>query len=283
MFINMLEIKDLTFSYPRQSVPVIDHVTLAVEGGSVYGLLGPNGAGKSTLLYLIAGLLTPCAGSVKLDGVNTRWRLPQTLEQIFIVPEEFRLPSMKFADYINMYAPYYPNFSRETLSHCMELFCMPENLHLGALSMGQKKKAYISFALATGTRLLLMDEPTNGLDIPSKAGFRRIITQCLDDDKSVIISTHQVRDVEQLLDHVLIMNNNQVLLNASMARVASKLAFGLTTDPEEIAGALLSMPDLMGTAVVKLNNGTAETEINLEMLFQLTVKKPEIMAQLFNN
>lgn len=279
----MLEIKDLTFSYPRRSVPVIDHVTMTVKGGSVYGLLGPNGAGKSTLLYLIAGLLTPRTGSVTLHGINTRWRLPETLEQIFIVPEEFRLPSMKFADYVDMYAPYYPNFSHETLKRCMDLFCMPDNLHLGALSMGQKKKAYISFALATGTRLLLMDEPTNGLDIPSKAGFRRIITQCLDEEKSIIISTHQVRDVEQLLDHVIIMNNNQVLLNESMARVASKLSFGLTTDPEEIAGALLSMPDLMGTAVVKLNNGTTETEINLEMLFQLTVKKPETMTQIFKD
>lgn len=279
----MLEIKDLTFSYPRQSVPVIDHVSLTVEGGSVYGLLGPNGAGKSTLLYLISGLLTPRTGSVTFDGVNTRLRLPQTLEQIFIVPEEFRLPSMRLDEYVDMYAPYYPNFSRETLNKCLELFCMPEKLHLGALSMGQKKKAYISFALATGTRLLLMDEPTNGLDIPSKAGFRRIITQCLDDDKAVIISTHQVRDIEQLLDHVVIMNQNKVLLNSSMARVASKLAFGLTTDPEEIASALLSMPDLMGTAVVKINDGTAETEINLEMLFQLTVKQPETMAQLFKD
>lgn len=279
----MLKIKDLTFSYPRRSVPVIDNVSMEVEGGSVYGLLGPNGAGKSTLLYLIAGLLTPDAGSVRLDGVNTRLRLPQTLEQTFIVPEEFRLPSMRFDDYVDMYEPYYPNFSRETLERCMELFCMPDNLHLGTLSMGQKKKAYISFALATGTRLLLMDEPTNGLDIPSKAGFRRIITQCVDDEKVVIISTHQVRDVEQLLDHVLIMNNNRVLLNSSMARVAGKLSFGLTTDPEEIAGALLSMPDLMGTAVVKINDGSAETEINLETLFQLTVQKPEVINQLFND
>lgn len=279
----MLEIKDLTFSYPRQSVPVIDHVTCTVEAGSVYGLLGPNGAGKSTLLYLISGLLTPLTGAVTLDGVNTRLRLPQTLEQIFIVPEEFRLPAMKFDDYVDMYAPYYPNFSRETLNECMELFCMPSNIHLGHLSMGQKKKAYISFALATGTRLLLMDEPTNGLDIPSKAGFRRIITQSLDDEKAVIISTHQVRDVEQLLDHVIIMNNNRVLLNSSMARVASKLAFGLSNDPEEIENALLSMPDLMGTAVVKLNNGTAETEINLEMLFQLTVNKPDTIVQLFKD
>ena len=89
-------------------------------------------------------------------------------------------------------------------------------INLGALSMGQKKKVYMCIALAARTKLLLMDEPTNGLDIPSKSQFRKVVAQGMRDDQIVVISTHQVRDVETLLDHVTIIEQNAVLLNERM-------------------------------------------------------------------
>ena len=85
--------------------------------------------------------------------------------------------------------------------------------------MGQKKKVFMSFALATGTRFLLMDEPTNGLDIPSKSQFRKVIANNMTEDRTLIISTHQVHDVESLLDHIIIMNQSQLLLDASISNI----------------------------------------------------------------
>lgn len=147
--------------------------SLRLEQNKVYGLLGKNGTGKSTLLYLISGLLRPAAGAVSCDSVATYKRRVETLQEIFLVPEEFDLPSMSLEKYVKLNAPFYPRFSREVLEACLKDFELTTDLKLQALSMGQKKKVFMSFALAANTRYLLMDEPTNGLDIPSKSQFRR--------------------------------------------------------------------------------------------------------------
>lgn len=164
----MLQIHDLTFTYPKQKQPTINGLTFDVNDGGVYGLLGPNGAGKSTLLYLISGLLTPKSGDVTFNGIDTRLRRPSTLSDIFLVPEEFSLPEVKLSEYVRRTSAFYPHFSGEDMKRHLEMLEIEGDPNLGALSMGQKKKVYMSFALACNTPLLLMDEPTNGLDIPAK-------------------------------------------------------------------------------------------------------------------
>lgn len=208
----MLKIDNLTFGYNRNQ-SIIDGLTLEFSEGGIYGLLGKNGTGKSTLLYLIMGLLRPQKGEVTMDGINTKNRTPEVLQEMFIVPEEYNLPSVKLEDFINSLKAFYPNFDEQTLYNCLNLFEMPNDINLGALSMGQKKKVYMCIALAARTKLLLMDEPTNGLDIPSKSQFRKVIAKGMRDDQIIVISTHQVRDVELLLDHVTIINDNRVLYN----------------------------------------------------------------------
>jgi len=277
----MLQINNLTFTYPKQKAPTINGLTLAVNEGGVYGLLGPNGAGKSTLLYLISGLLTPKAGNVIFNGTDTRLRKPSTLADIFLVPEEFMLPAVNLSEYVKHTSCFYPNFSTEDMNRHLEMFEIEGDPNLGALSMGQKKKVYMSFALACNTPLLLMDEPTNGLDIPGKATFRRFIASNMTDERSVIISTHQVADINLLLDHVLILNNSRVLLNASTSDITSKLAFTTTENPDVIARSLFSQPSLGGTAVILPAAEGQETEINLETLFQLATEKTETIKGLF--
>lgn len=208
----MLQINNITYGYNRY-MKVIDGLSLEFKEGGIYGLLGKNGTGKSTLLYLIMGLLRPENGSITLDGSDTKERKPETMQEMFIVPEEYNMPSVKLNDFVKSIKPFYPNFDEQTLYDCLREFEMPTDLNLGALSMGQKKKAYMCLALATRTKLLLMDEPTNGLDIPSKSQFRKVIARGMRDDQIIIISTHQVRDVELLLDHVTIIDNNKVLYN----------------------------------------------------------------------
>ncbi len=278
----MLDIRNLSFSYPKQQKPVISDLSLDITAGGVYGLLGPNGAGKSTLLYLISGLLTPKTGKVELFGVDTRLRRPQTLRDIFIVPEEFVLPNVKLSTYVNTYSPFYPNFSMEDMRSHLETFEMGGyDFNLSALSMGQKKKIYMSFALATNTPLMLMDEPTNGLDIPGKASFRRFIASKIDDSRAIIISTHQVRDIDQLLDSVIILDQNTVRLVASMQDVAQKLKFKLTNNQQEIEQALIRIPDLNGVMIAQPNDDDSETNVNLELLFQLAINRPDVVSQIF--
>lgn len=211
----MIDISNVTFEY-RKGKPVLKDFSLSFPQGGVYGLLGKNGTGKSTLLYLISGLLRPRHGEVRVDGMLSANRQPQMLREIFLVPEEYDLPSVSLKSYTRALKSFYPRFSDELLRKCIEVFDLEMDMQLGTLSMGQKKKVYMCVALATGTRVLLMDEPTNGLDILSKSQFRKAVVQGMDEDKIVLVSTHQVHDVERLLDHVTIINGNQVLLHGPL-------------------------------------------------------------------
>lgn len=208
----MISIKNVRFGYNSRQV-VLDDFSLEFTQGGIYGLLGKNGTGKSTLLYLMMGLLRPQKGSVAIDGVRTSLRSPEVMSEVFLVPEEYDLPPISLRKYVEVIKPFYPRFSNELLEQCLANFDMTTDIDLGSLSMGQKKKVYMSVALAANTRYLLMDEPTNGLDILSKSQFRKAVIEGMSDDKTIIISTHQVHDVELLLDHVCIIERNRVLLN----------------------------------------------------------------------
>ena len=263
----MIEANNISFKYAGGSHLVFEDFSLKLEQSNIYGLLGKNGTGKSTLLYLISGLLRPQTGSVCYDGIATCKRRPETLCEMFLVPEEFDLPAIPLQEYVKINQPFYPHFSREVLESCLKDFELSMDVKLNALSMGQKKKVFMAFALATNTKLLLMDEPTNGLDIPSKSQFRKVIAQYMTEDRTLIISTHQVHDVESLLDHILILSPQKLLLNASVAEIQEKYTFEYRT-PAEMDDVLYAEPSLQGNAVVAPRKADSpETQVNLELLF----------------
>lgn len=279
---RMIEVENLSFSYGRRKSKVLEDFSMKLDKGSVYGLLGKNGTGKSTLLYLMAGLLRPQTGNVLYKGVDVKKRYPDTLQDMFLVPEEFALPNVSLKQYVKLNAPFYPNFSNELLNACLRDFDMNEDIHLGELSMGQKKKAFMCFALATNTSLLMMDEPTNGLDIPSKSQFRKVIASGMSDDKAVIISTHQVRDIDSLLDHVLIMDGSKLLLNQSVSSICEKLYFAEQGMNEPTEGALYVQPSVQGNSVILPNEYGEDSKMNLEVLFNAMLAERERMQQMFN-
>jgi ABC-2 type transport system ATP-binding protein len=211
----MIDVKNVTFGYNKY-YNVLQNFSLQFKKGGIYGLLGKNGTGKSTLLYLMMGLLRPKQGEVRVDGVLASQRLPEVLQDMFIVPEEYDLPRISLKQYVKSLKPFYPKFSDELLERCLSGFDMTKDVNLGSLSMGQKKKIYMCVALATNTDYLLMDEPTNGLDILSKSQFRKVVIEGMSEDKTIIISTHQVHDVEHMLDHVCIIEPNKVMLDAPL-------------------------------------------------------------------
>ena len=280
----MLQVENISFSYGRRRKPeVLSDFSFSLEKGRVYGLLGKNGVGKSTLLYLMCGLLTPKHGRVMYHGLDVRRRLPETLRDVFLVPEEFDLPAVSLVQFVELNSPFYPNFSKEDMMTYLHLFEMDWNIHLGGLSMGQKKKVFMSFALATHTSLLLMDEPTNGLDIMAKSQFRKFIASGMSDERTIVISTHQVRDIDNVLDHVVIMNNSCVLLDESIARVTERLAFVESDSPALAEEALYKLPSVQGNSLLLPNREGVETKLNLELLFGAVLANPEKIKELFHS
>lgn len=281
----MLKISDITFYYPGRKKATYADFSLELPAGGVYGLLGPNGAGKSTLLYIMSGLLNLASGEVTLNGVNTRLRLPSTLSDIFLVPEEIALPSLSPRQMARVNGVLYPRFDAGAFARYLEHFGIDGDDNLAKMSMGQRKKAFISFALACNTRVLLMDEPTNGLDIPGKSQFRRLIAEQMSDDRIIVISTHQVRDIDRILDHIIIVNEGgRLVLDASSYELTRRLNFGFTPDATVAANALFAIPTIGGSAVITLNDDpdADPSDINLELLFEYAIQPDSQLTQIMN-
>lgn len=277
---NMLSFQGLTFGYGSKS-PIFDNFSMELPKGQIIGLLGKNGTGKSTLLYLISGLLRARKGEILFQGVNVQRRLPQTLSNMYLVPEEFALPPVSLKKYLKSNSCFYPNFSNELLNECLRNFDLDTDLNLGELSMGQKKKVFICFALATNTPLLLMDEPTNGLDIPSKSQFRKVIASGMTDEKAIIISTHQVRDIDHLLDHITLIDGTNVLLNHSVKEITDKLFFAEQGLNDPTDDALFVQPNVSGNSIIFENKYQEDSPLNLEVLFNAMLAERNKMQELF--
>ena len=290
----MIQIQDLSYKYSGASENVFDGLSLEFGEGRIYGLLGRNGVGKSTLLYLMSGLLVPRQGRVLIDGQEPRLRQPSLLEEVFFVPDEFALPNISLSQYVKFNGRMYPRFSQEVFDDCLRDFEMTDVKRLGELSLGQKKRVMVSFALATRCSLLLMDEPTNGLDIPAKNLFRKLVARHIADDQTIVVSTHQVHDVDALLDHIVIMGtrthavpssgeeglgvvaknsaSDAILLDASIAELQERYAFQYRSMNEPCDDALYFEPTPQGRAVIVTNTTGEETTVNLEILFNAVVK-----------
>ena len=275
----MITLKELSFSYSRKK-EVLDRINLEVGSGHICGLLGKNGEGKTTLLNLLSGQIFPDQGScLALEEIPSE-RNARFLQQIFLLPEEISMPEVTAIEYIKMYAPFYPTFRDDICKACVESFEINLSDRLSKMSQGQRKKVAITLALAAHTPLLLMDEPTNGLDIPSKATFRRLVASLIDDNQTVIISTHQVRDLESLIDTVLILDQRQILLNKTLNEIGDKLYFGPLL-PEEKA--LYSEPTPQGTIGVTARDGKEETAVSLELLFNAAITYPKEIQRIMNS
>lgn len=277
-----LQIENLSFRYSRKKPEVLSDVNLTLDKGEVIGLLGPNGAGKSTLLYLIAGALTPGHGEVNYDGISTRRRLPSVLSEIYLVAEEVTLPRISLDDYVALYSKFYQRFDMAVMEEALREFGMDKPDRMDSLSMGQKKKIVLSFAFACNTAVTLLDEPTNGLDIPGKAAFRRLVARLAGDDRLFIISTHQVRDLDTILDRVIIMNRQNLLFNRSIMEIQQRLSFvnGASDAP---ADSLYSLPSPGGTDYVALNENGEDTEVNLELLFGAVLQNPDAVNEIIKH
>jgi len=278
----MISIKNLSFGYSKKRLLYKD-LDLVFKPGNIYGLLGRNGAGKSTLLKNIIGLLFPTTGTISVNGYMPHKRLPSFLETIYFIPEEVYVPSLSVNRYVDLFSKFYTSFDKEQFFDYLQRLDVTTEKKLNALSFGQQKKFVIAFALACNTKVLLLDEPTNGLDIPSKKRFRKLIASVMNDERMIIVSTHQVRDLDNLIDHVVIVDNGELLLNASLPVIGEKLCFKTFDDALPNTIILYEEESLKGKAVVIENTTNENSKINLEHLFNAVTENGEVVKSIFKN
>jgi ABC-2 type transport system ATP-binding protein len=275
----MIDVRNLSFGYKKRK-PLYENLNLSLPVGSIYGLLGKNGAGKSTLLKNFTGLLFPTGGELLVNGFVPKKRLPSFLQTIYFIPEEVYVPSLTIDGYERLFAPFYPLFNEEQFYGYLEMLEVQDKGKLNTFSFGQQKKFIIAFALACNTRILLLDEPTNGLDIPSKIKFRKLIASVFTEDKMIFISTHQIRDLDNLIDNVIIVDNGELLLQASVAEIEKKLSFKVVDQMTD--DVLYADSSLKGYAVVMQNRTGEESKVNLEYLFNAVTENPVKAKSIFN-
>ncbi len=279
----MIEINNLKFSYKRNKM-VIDDISLNIQKGYIHGLLGKNGIGKTTLLKLMSGLLFPNSGDIEVLGYTPMQRKVGFLQDIFFLSEEFDVYKMSIENYVKLNSVFYPKFSEADFYNYLEEFEIRDRKSkLNALSFGTKKKVIIAFGLATHARLMILDEPTNGLDIPSKAQFRKIILKAMNDETTIIISTHQVRDLHNLIDSILIMDERNILINASNREITSKLYFGVEKDISNIDNILYSEDNIGGNLFVKENRENLESNLDIELFFNAVFHNKEKIKSILSN
>ncbi len=273
----MIVISNLGFSYGQ--VPVLKNISMKLEEGKIYGLLGENGVGKTTLLTLLCGLKKPQMGSIDVDGYNPYDRKPSFLADQYYLSDEVAAVNMKAIDYARNYGKFWEKFDMGKFLEIMKIFENDPEQKMNKMSCGQLKKTWISFALSCNTRYIFMDEPTNGLDIPSKAQFRKAVTKYTSEDSTLVISTHQVRDLENIIDPIIILDRQDVLLNATVEEISEKLYFDYSN--EKIEGALYSEMTPGGCVQVLVNTGSEESKVNIEALFNTVHLHKELVKGMF--
>ncbi|MGI4751494.1 MAG: ABC transporter ATP-binding protein [Janthinobacterium lividum] len=275
----MIKISNLTFGYGRKKI-LFQNLNLQMQEGHIYGLLGKNGAGKSTLLKNIAGLVFPQQGTCEVNGYNASKRLPAFLQNLFFIPEEVYMPALTAKQFVKSTGHFYPDFNEMQFDKMLAEFDVPNDTILNKLSFGQQKKVMIAFGLSTNTSLLIMDEPTNGLDIPSKSQFRKIIASALTETRCIIISTHQVRDLDNLIDTLLVVHNQKIVLNKSLDDIADLLKFSTVSTPGPEV--LYAEDSVRGTNTISPNTNNSYSKVDMELLFNAIINNNQTITEILN-
>jgi len=277
----MVNVQNVTFSYNKRT-ELLSNLSLKLEAGRIHGLLGKNGEGKSTLLKLISGLDFPQQGSIDTLGFNPTKRYPEMLREIYFIPEELPQLTLSIENYEKVYAPFYPNFNAEQFNGYLKEFdIVDKKSMLTKLSHGQKKKVFVAFGLATNTKLMLMDEPTNGLDIPSKGQFRRMVASAIDESRCLLISTHQVHDLDSLIDSIIVMEKHKIEFNLPIEEITKKLLFRVADRNEKDESVIYSEDTLRGLYQVCENKTGEESKLDIELLFNAIISDKERIIKLF--
>ena len=277
---DVVKVSNLTFAYDKKR-PLFRNLDMQLEMGNIYGLLGKNGAGKTTLLRILAGLLYAEQGELQVIGHDPSARNPELLSDIFFLPEEFYLPAISAVQYQALYAPFYQKFDTQQFSQYLNEFQIDTQQKLSALSYGQKKKFLLAFGLASNAALCILDEPTNGLDIPSKSQFRRVVASSVNDERMFLVSTHQVRDMELLIDPVIIIDDGRIIFQETYSDISNKLSIRQVSDLAQESSVLFFNEELGGYRIVTEKTDDDESVVDMETLFNAVIATPDAINRVF--
>lgn len=275
----MIKIDNLIFGYDRRSVAVDDACASLGEG--IWLLLGENGAGKTTLLRLLCGLLKPSEGYIEFDGDNPAGHRPSVMRRLFFVPDSLEVPAPTINALAKIDAAFYPNFSPERLHDNLAAFSLTGDERIAECSLGTRHKLFAAYAFSLGVDLLLLDEPTNGLDIQSKKVLRHIMASCVDENQTVIISTHNIEDVRDLCDSLMVMRKGKIILAKPVEEIEMILRF--VQGPDSAPGALYS--ERRGPAVISVtaNGSGTPSQIDYAALYSMLMTDDESILKLLHD
>ena len=281
----MITVKRLNFEYDHNH-KALNQISLELYTGRIYGLLGKNGAGKTSLLKNILGLRKSGTGDISVFGFDPRKSERAFLASYFFIPEDPHIPDMSMKEYIECHAPFYPDFNLDHFFQILNEFELPRKLNFGKVSLGQKKKALISFGIAANTPLLVMDEPTNGLDIPSKKQLRKIINSLVNDKRLFIISTHQVRDLHSLIDHVIVLDDGEIVVDNSIQMIERALSFEVHRHESSAQNSIYY--EKVPGGFLSINEGGERPEslaVDMEVLFNAVITEKKLFNHIlkYNN
>lgn len=275
----MIKIDRLMFGYDRQTC--FQEIDLEFKPGRIYGFLGKNGAGKTTLFKLMSGLLRPQSGDCNVLGYTSSQKNPGMLQDLFFVSESFYLPKVTLKKYVILHAPFYPAFDYPMFNTLLDQFELEKGKMLHTLSYGLKKRFLLAFSLASNCRVLLLDEPTNGLDIPAKRILRKMLISALNKDRTIIIATHQIKEIENTFDSLVFIDQGRILLNSSVERIAQALQCQTVSNPDDVQNCLFKEKVAGGYAVMTENFDEIESSMDIEFLFSAVMNQPpELMKVL---
>lgn len=278
----MIQLSNIQFRYNRNAPLLFNELSLDLKPGNIYGLLGKNGAGKTSLLKIMCGLLFAKDGQAVVLNFAAQQRNPEMLSDIYFIPEDIVAPSMSPISFVNTYKSFYPRFSADTIKELMTEYSLDSKQNLRKMSYGQRKKFFIAFGLATNTRLLILDEPTNGLDIPSKSQFRKMVSSQMNDEKTIIVSTHQVRDLQSLIDPIIVLDSGKIVFQQSIENIQQKVRFDRLTDDDKPDDIIYAERTTFGGHYLAPYKTGKPSAIDIELLFNAIMDEPAKINAFFN-
>lgn len=218
----LLEINDLCKQYKGVSnYMAVYHMTLSIPRGKIIGLLGPNGCGKTTLIKMINGLLTPSCGSILVNGYAPG---VETKKIISYLPERTYLQSnMKIRELVDYFTDFYDDFEANRAYQLLSALGIDADARLKTLSKGTKEKVQLILVMSRQADLYILDEPIAGVDPAARDYILKTIITNYNENATIILSTHLITDIENILDEVIFMKNGSLLLHASVEAIREKM------------------------------------------------------------
>lgn len=274
----MIQLNDLSFGYRRNSLALRD-ITTEI-GPGMHLLLGANGSGKTTLLKIIAGMRLAAPSMCLIDGISAASRNPDILNRTFLLTDSMTFPYRTINEMVHYHAPFFPDFDREMLHENLDTFRMTGDEPMTRFSLGNRKKAQLAYVLALRPKVLMFDEPANGLDISSRDEFISMLARSTRQDQTVIVSSHTVFDFQNIVDSVMVLSDGHLILSMPIWQITRRLAF--VSDSMPIEGALFMKQALGRFNAIVANDADLETDIDFTLFYSSlqSAQAPAILSHL---